>query len=116
MKGLREGSRRKILRLIDKKLISWWREKEGFYFKEDHSPVVGLRFKNNAEDMSLTGGLDGLDDDDLDDDDLDGLDDDEDEDDLEELENNLQNVEIDSGPVNNEIKTSSIEINNKPKK
>ena len=113
MKGLREGSRRKILRLIDKKLISWWREKEGFYFKEDHSPVVGLRFKNNAEDMSLTGGLDGLDDD-LDDDDLDGLDDDED--DLEELKNNLQNVEIDSGPVNNEIKTSSIEINNKPKK
>ena len=84
MKGLREGSRRKILRLIDKKLISWWREKEGFYFKEDHSPVVGLRFKNNAEDMSLTGGLDGLDDDDdLDDDDLDGLDDDED--DLEDL-------------------------------
>ena len=114
MKGLREGSRRKILRLIDKKLISWWREKEGFYFKEDHSPVVGLRFKNNSEDMSLTGGLDGLDDDDLDDDDLDSLDDDED--DLEELKNNLQNVEIDSGPVNNEIKTSSIEINNKPKK
>ena len=103
MKGLREGSRRKILRLIDKKLISWWKEKEGFYYKEDHSPVDGLRFKNNAEDMSLTGGLDGLDDD-------------EDEDDLEELENNLQNVEIDSGPVNNEIKTSSIEINNKPKK
>ena len=64
--------------------------------------------------MSLTGGLDGLDDDDLDDDDLDSLDDDED--DLEELKNNLQNVEIDSGPVNNEIKTSSIEINNKPKK
>ena len=103
MKGLREGSRRKILRLIDKKLISWWKEKEGFYYKEDHSPVDGLRFKNNAEDMSLTGGLDGLDDD-------------EDEDDLEELENNLQNVEIDSGPVNNKIKTSSIEINNKTKK
>ena len=49
MKGLREGSRRKILRLIDKKLISWWKEKEGFYYKEDHSPVDGLRFKNNAE-------------------------------------------------------------------
>ena len=91
MKRLRESSRRKILRLISKKLISWWREKEGFFYKEDHTPVEGLKFKSNAGDMSLTGGMDL-------DDDLDDLDDNEDDADLENIK--LENVEIKSSPIN----------------
>jgi len=87
MKRLREGSRRKILRLIDKKLISWWREKEGFFYKEDHTPVEGLKFKNNVNNMSLTGGVD------FEDDDIDDLDDSDDLEGLEDIKEGLENIE-----------------------
>ncbi|KRX06078.1 hypothetical protein PPERSA_01156 [Pseudocohnilembus persalinus] len=56
LKTLRERSRRKIMRLIKDKLITFNQDKNQFEYIEEGTPVQDLQFK----------GLDGLDDDSLD--------------------------------------------------